>query len=85
MLNGRKPVTARVAAVLDEALEAGGEIVAAAEAEMASHPPKDMELTRRHLEDTISADAMSARARRLSARSGRSREGEYPHPSTFNI
>ncbi|MGO9190408.1 MAG: helix-turn-helix domain-containing protein [Streptosporangiaceae bacterium] len=60
ILNGRKPVTAHVAAVLDDALDAAGEIVAAAEAEMASRLPRDMELTRRHLEDTISAGAMSA-------------------------
>jgi hypothetical protein len=59
-LNGRKPVTARVAAVLDEALDAGGEVVAAADAEMASRSPRDMELVRRHLEDTIAAGAMSA-------------------------
>jgi len=57
ILNGRKPVTARVAAVLDDA---AGEIVAVAEVEMASRLPRDMELTRRHLEDTISAGAMSA-------------------------
>lgn len=49
-----------MAAVLDDALGAAGEIVAAAEAEMASRLPRDMELTRRHLEDTISAGAMSA-------------------------
>src|ERR1017187_5063218 len=60
ILNGRKPVTAHVPAVLDDALDAAGEIVAAAEAEMASRLPRDMELTRRHLEDTISAGAMSA-------------------------
>ena len=60
ILNGRKPVTAHVAAVLDDALDAAGEIVAAAEAEMASRLPRDMELTRRHLEETISAGAMSA-------------------------
>jgi hypothetical protein len=59
ILNGRKPVTARVAAVLDEALDAGGEIVAAADAEMASRPRRDMELVRRHLEDTIAVGAMS--------------------------
>jgi hypothetical protein len=46
--------------LLDDALDAAGEIVAAAEAEMASRLPRDMELTRRHLEDTISAGAMSA-------------------------
>jgi len=60
ILNGRKPVTARGAAVLDEALDAGGEVVAAADAEMASRSPRDMELVRRHLEDTIAAGAMSA-------------------------
>src|ERR1035441_7299958 len=42
ILNGRKPVTAHVAAVLDDALDAAGEIVAAAEAEMASRLPRDM-------------------------------------------
>ena len=49
-----------MAAVLDQALDAGGEIVAAGDAEMASRPPRDMELVRRHLEDTIAVGAMSA-------------------------
>jgi hypothetical protein len=49
-----------VAATLDDAFDAAGEIVPAAEAEMASRLSRDMELTRRHQEDTISAGAMSA-------------------------